>query len=55
MQLHLRPAERGDLPSITEIYNYYVVNTPVTFDQSPFTVEQRVPGSISSAELAGIA
>jgi len=37
----IRPAERRDLPRLTEIYNYYVVNTPVTFDVEPYTIEQR--------------
>jgi phosphinothricin acetyltransferase len=40
-QLHIRPAVRADLPRLTEIYNYYVVNTPVTFDIEPYTVENR--------------
>jgi phosphinothricin acetyltransferase len=39
----LRPAVRDDLPRLTEIYNHYVVNTPVTFDLQPFSVEQRIP------------
>lgn len=39
----IRPAARGDLPRITEIYNHYVVNTPITFDLEPVTVEQRLP------------
>ena len=30
-----------DLPAITDIYNYYVVHTPITFDIEPFTPEQR--------------
>ncbi|MFZ0889644.1 MAG: N-acetyltransferase family protein [Candidatus Binataceae bacterium] len=38
----VRPARRGDLARVTEIYNHYVVNTPITFDIEPFTVEQRV-------------
>ena len=38
----IRPAMRDDLPRLTEIYNYYVVNTPITFDLEPVTVEQRV-------------
>ena len=38
----IRPATRDDLPRLTEIYNYYVVNTPITFDLEPVTVEQRV-------------
>ena len=37
----LRPAVRGDLARLTEIYNHYVVNTPITFDIETYTVEQR--------------
>ncbi len=40
-EVRIRPAVRGDLPRLTEIYNYYVVNTPVTFDIEPYTVERR--------------
>src|SRR5271157_3589311 len=36
-----RPATRSDLPRLTEIYNYYVVHTSVTFDIEPYTVERR--------------
>lgn len=36
------PAIRNDLPRLTEIYNYYVLNTPITFDIEPYTVERRV-------------
>lgn len=39
----IRPAVHGDLARITEIYNYYVVNTPVTFDVEAYTVERREP------------
>jgi phosphinothricin acetyltransferase len=39
--LLIRAAERPDLPRITEIYNHYVVHTPVTFDAEPYTVERR--------------
>ncbi len=39
--LTIRPAIRGDLPRLTEIYNHYVVHTPVTFDVEPYTVERR--------------
>ena len=41
--IRIRPAERRDLPRLTEIYNYYVLNTPVTFDIEPYTVERREP------------
>jgi phosphinothricin acetyltransferase len=37
----IRPATRDDLPRLTEIYNYYVINTPITFDLEPQTDEQR--------------
>lgn len=40
-EILIRPAARTDLPRLTEIYNYYVVNTPVTFDIEPYTVEKR--------------
>ena len=41
MAVRIRPANRADLPRLTEIYNHYVINTPVTFDVEPYTVEQR--------------
>lgn len=39
--LEIRMARRADLPQLTEIYNYYVVNTAITFDLQPLTVEER--------------
>jgi phosphinothricin acetyltransferase len=39
--ISIRPAVRGDLPRLTGIYNHYVINTPVTFDVEPYTVERR--------------
>jgi phosphinothricin acetyltransferase len=39
--IRIRRATPSDLPRLTEIYNYYVVNTPVTFDVEPYTVERR--------------
>ncbi|HEY6352136.1 MAG TPA: GNAT family N-acetyltransferase [Candidatus Angelobacter sp.] len=39
--IDVRPAARSDLPRLTEIYNHYVINTPVTFDLEPKTVESR--------------
>jgi phosphinothricin acetyltransferase len=39
--IRIRAAERGDLARITEIYNHYVLNTPVTFDVEAYTVERR--------------
>jgi len=37
----IRSAGIDDLPRMTEIYNHYIVNTAITFDLEPFTVEQR--------------
>ena len=41
MGFFIRPARRSDLPRLTEIYNHYVIHTPVTFDLEPYTVERR--------------
>jgi phosphinothricin acetyltransferase len=42
-EMQIRSAKHEDLARITEIYNYYVVNTPVTFDVEPYTPERRQP------------
>ena len=42
-EIVIRNAVRADLARVTEIYNHYVVNTPVTFDVEPYTVERRTP------------
>jgi len=34
--IQTRAANRDDLPRLTEIYNYYVVHTPITFDVKPW-------------------
>jgi len=39
--MSIRRAEQGDLPTLLEIYNHYVRETPVTFDIEPRTLEQR--------------
>ncbi len=40
-ELEIRSARDVDLPQLTEIYNYYIVNTAFTFDLEPFSVERR--------------
>jgi len=40
-EIVIRSAIRGDLPRLTELYNYYVIHTPITFDCEPYTVEKR--------------
>jgi len=37
----IRSASLDDLPSLTEIHNYYVINTHITFDVQPFDPGQR--------------
>ena len=37
----IRPATEVDLARLTEIYNYYIINTPITFDLEPFSAEER--------------
>jgi len=39
--VQVRPAAEGDLASLTEIYNHYVRETPITFDLEPLTLQQR--------------
>lgn len=39
--IRIRTAAIGDLPRLTAIYNHYVINTPITFDTEPFSVEGR--------------
>jgi phosphinothricin acetyltransferase len=40
-ETRIRAATTHDLPRLTEIYNYYVLHTPITFDLEPYTVEKR--------------
>jgi phosphinothricin acetyltransferase len=39
--IEIRRVEQGDLKALLAIYNYYVRETPVTFDIEPRTLEQR--------------
>jgi phosphinothricin acetyltransferase len=41
-QIIVRSAARADLARLTEIYNHYVLNSPVTFDLVPLSFEQRL-------------
>jgi phosphinothricin acetyltransferase len=44
MSIHaIRSATPEDLPALTDIYNHYVVNTAITFDLHPLTVDERRP------------
>jgi len=37
----VRAANDGDLPELTELYNYYVKTSPATFDLAPVTLDDR--------------
>ena len=39
--LSIEFATENDLSDLTNIYNHYVLNTAITFDTIPFTVEER--------------
>jgi phosphinothricin acetyltransferase len=41
MEAAIRRVEQGDLQALLAIYNYYVRETPVTFDIEPRTLAQR--------------
>ncbi len=41
MNVQIRSAIIGDLPSLTDLYNHYIVNTPTTFDIEPYRLEGR--------------
>lgn len=36
----IRAARPADLPAVREIYNYYVANSTVTFDEDPMTLRE---------------
>ena len=39
-EYEIREAVEADLPSVREIYNHYVMNSTVTFDEVPMTLAQ---------------
>ncbi|QHY96130.1 Phosphinothricin N-acetyltransferase [Streptomyces sp. S4.7] len=42
-EVQVRSGTEDDLTALTEIYNHYVRETPITFDTATFTPEQRRP------------
>ena len=45
-----RAATLQDLPALSEIYNHYIIHTPVTFDLRPVTADARRPWFEEHAE-----
>ena len=37
--IEIRPAEPNDIPDVREIYNHYVSNSVVTFDERPMSIK----------------
>ncbi|MGW0879999.1 N-acetyltransferase family protein [Streptomyces sp. NPDC002671] len=49
-EVQVRPGVEEDLDSLTELYNHYVRETPITFDTAIFTSEERRPWLLSHPE-----
>lgn len=41
MDITIRLPQATDLEPLTELYNHYILNTTITFDVKPYTLEQR--------------
>ncbi len=42
MSLQIRAATAADVPRITEIYNHWITETHVSFDDEPHTIDERM-------------
>jgi phosphinothricin acetyltransferase len=49
-EVQVRPGVEGDLEALTDLYNHYVRETPITFDTSVFGPEERRPWLLSHPE-----
>ncbi|WP_411149263.1 GNAT family N-acetyltransferase [Streptomyces sp. A30] len=49
-EVQVRPGVESDLTALTDIYNHYVLETPITFDTAVFTPEERRPWLLSHPE-----
>ncbi|KOG86267.1 GNAT family N-acetyltransferase [Streptomyces varsoviensis] len=49
-EVQVRPGVVTDLDALTDLYNHYVRETPITFDTAPFTPEGRRPWLLSHPE-----
>jgi phosphinothricin acetyltransferase len=49
-EVQVRPGVEADLRALTAIYNHYVRETPITFDTTVFTPEERRPWLLSHPE-----
>ena len=49
----IRPAQPGDIAAITTIYNYYVLNTVISFEEEPVSAVD-MQGRIEKVNSAGL-
>lgn len=49
-EVQVRPGVEEDLEALTDLYNHYVRETPITFDTVAFTAEERRPWLLSHPE-----
>ncbi|MFD7294833.1 GNAT family N-acetyltransferase [Streptomyces sp. NPDC059897] len=49
-EVQVRPGVEDDLKALTDLYNHYVRETPITFDTAVFTPEERRPWLLSHLE-----
>lgn len=49
-EVQVRAGVESDLEALTDIYNHYVRETPITFDTAVFTPEERRPWLLSHPE-----
>ncbi|MGW6903110.1 N-acetyltransferase family protein [Streptomyces sp. NPDC054940] len=49
-EVQVRPGVESDLEALTDLYNHYVRETPITFDTAVFTPEERRPWLLSHPE-----
>ncbi|TCR21085.1 GNAT family N-acetyltransferase [Streptomyces sp. BK205] len=49
-EVQVRPGVEGDLGALTDLYNHYVRETPITFDTAAFTPAERRPWLLSHPE-----
>ncbi|WP_155058514.1 GNAT family N-acetyltransferase [Streptomyces blattellae] len=49
-EVQVRPGVESDLEALTDLYNHYVRETPITFDTAAFTPEGRRPWLLSHPE-----
>lgn len=50
MNVKVRPGKEDDLVALTAIYNHYIRKTPITFDVTPLTADERRPWLLSHPE-----